>query len=137
MRQKKEDVATCDIPHAFIQTQVEEQDEDGNQNIMKIREFFLILFVDLIQSTKIMHIMKAIYGLHVSAVVFYQELTTDLTKYSFEINPYDPCVANKQVEGKQMTSSWNVDDLKISHASSKVVDEFIKWIKPRMERLET
>ena len=32
-----QDVATCDIPNAFVQTHVEEKDEDGNQTIMKIR----------------------------------------------------------------------------------------------------
>ena len=31
------DVGTCDIPNAFIQTQVKERYEDGNQTIMKIR----------------------------------------------------------------------------------------------------
>ena len=32
-----QDVATCDIPNAFVQTHVEEKDKDGNQTIMKIR----------------------------------------------------------------------------------------------------
>ena len=31
------DVATCDIPNAFVQTEVEERDGDGNRLIMKIR----------------------------------------------------------------------------------------------------
>jgi hypothetical protein len=30
-------VATCDIPNAFIQTQVEEKDKDESRTIMKIR----------------------------------------------------------------------------------------------------
>ena len=30
-------VTTCDIPNAFVQAHVEENDKDGNQNIMKIR----------------------------------------------------------------------------------------------------
>jgi hypothetical protein len=29
----------------------------------------------------------------------------------FEINPYDPCVANKMVNGMQITIRWHVDDL--------------------------
>ena len=33
----------------------------------------------------------------------------------FEINPYDPCVSNKMVNGHQMTIFWNVDDLKVSY----------------------
>ena len=31
------DVATCDIPNAFVQTDVERVDKDGNRTIMKIR----------------------------------------------------------------------------------------------------
>ena len=31
------DVATCDIPNAFIQTEVDEVDKDGNRTLMKIR----------------------------------------------------------------------------------------------------
>ena len=33
------------------------------------------------------------------------------------------------VNGKQMTISWHVDDLKVSHKSPKVVTEFIEWVK--------
>ena len=29
-----QDVTTCDIPNAFVQTHVEEKDKDGNQTIM-------------------------------------------------------------------------------------------------------
>ena len=38
------------------------------------------------------------------------------------MNSYDWCVANKMVDGKQLTIVWHVDDLKISHRDSKVVD---------------
>jgi hypothetical protein len=31
------DVATCDIPNAFIQTNLQATDENGNRTIMKIR----------------------------------------------------------------------------------------------------
>jgi hypothetical protein len=31
------DVATCDIPNAFIQTNVQTEDSDGNRTNMKIR----------------------------------------------------------------------------------------------------
>ena len=34
--EEERDVATCDIPNAFIQTEVEERDKDGNWTIMKI-----------------------------------------------------------------------------------------------------
>ena len=39
----------------------------------------------------------------------------------FEVNPYDPCVANKMVNGHQMTIRWHVDDLKVSHKDEGAV----------------
>ena len=31
------------------------------------------------------------------------------------MNPYDQCIANKEVNGSQMTIVWHVDDLKVSN----------------------
>jgi len=47
----------------------------------------------------------------------------------FVLNPYDPCVANKGVRGKQLTIVWHVDNLKASHKSKEVVSKFIAWLK--------
>jgi hypothetical protein len=49
-----------------------------------------------------------------------------LRSWGFQTNPYDPCVANKVIEGQQCTVVWHVDDLKISHHSPKVVDMMVK-----------
>jgi hypothetical protein len=76
-----------------------------------------------------MHILKAIYGMLVSAMLFYQKLSADLVDFGFEINPYDPCVANKVVEGKQLTVCWHIDDLKASHMDPKVIVSFAEWAK--------
>ena len=48
-------------------------------------------------------LLKALYGLLRSALLFYKKLAGDLVNMGFEINPYDPCVANKDVNGSQMT----------------------------------
>ena len=47
----------------------------------------------------------------------------------FEVNPYDPCVANKMINGLQMTVTWHVDDLKISHKESDEVTKFISELE--------
>jgi hypothetical protein len=75
------------------------------------------------------HITKAIYGLLVSAMLFYKKLRGDLIGQGFDINPNDPCVANKTVAGAQLTVCWHVDDLKASHVLSHAVHEFINWVK--------
>ena len=49
-------------------------------------------------------------------------------RYGFELNPYDPCVANKMVNGEQLTVCWQVDDLTSSHIDPKVNAEFLQWI---------
>ena len=60
-----------------------------------------------------------------SALLFYKKLRSELEKMGFVINPYDPCVANKMVNGSQMLAYWHVDDLKISHAYHDLVTVFI------------
>ena len=74
-------------------------------------------------------LQKALYGCLKSALLFYRKLVTEIVGQGFELNPYDPCVANKIVNGKQMTITWHVDDLKISHVDAREVTRIIKWFK--------
>jgi len=139
--QEGRDVATCDIPNAFVQTEVKEQDKDGHRTIMKICGALVNILVEIDpkyqeyvieergQPVLYVHIIKAFYGLLVSAMLFYQKLVTDLQSYGFELNLYDLCVANKTVKGTQMTVSWHVDDLKVSHIDPVETTSFIQWVK--------
>jgi hypothetical protein len=74
-------------------------------------------------------LQKALYGCLRSALLCYLKLLKDLEDKGFELNPYDPCVANKVINGKQFTITWHVDDLKLSHVDTKVVDDTITWLK--------
>ena len=56
-----------------------------------------------------------------SALIFYRKLISELKGMGFEVNPYDPCVANKMANSSQMTVRWHVDDLMISHSSIKAI----------------
>jgi len=47
----------------------------------------------------------------------------------FNLNPCDRCVANKMVNGKQLTIVWYVDDCKVSHENSNVVTKIIDDLK--------
>ena len=64
---------------------------------------------------------KALYGMLRAALLFYKRLRSDMENMGFEINPYDPCVANKIVSGHHMTICWHVDDLKVSHKNEDAV----------------
>ena len=58
-----------------------------------------------------------------------------LEEMGFTLNLYDPCVANKDINGQQCKICWYVDNTKISHADSKVVDTVIKNIKAKVGKM--
>ena len=54
---------------------------------------------------------KAVYGMMKSTLLFYHKLVADLISLGYTIDPYNPCVANKEINGNQMTICWHVNDL--------------------------
>ncbi len=63
----------------------------------------LVLYVKL---------QKGLYGLMQASLLFYRKLRKELEEYGFIVNPYDRCVANKEVgEGEQLTIIWHMDNL--------------------------
>ncbi len=50
---------------------------------------------------------KAVYGMIKSALLFYQKLIADLQSISFEINPYDPCIANEIIANEIINGKTN------------------------------
>ena len=59
-------------------------------------------------------LLKSLYGTLKVALLFLENLSEAFQEWGFQINPYDWCVANKMINGKQYTIGWHVDDLKIS-----------------------
>ena len=78
-------------------------------------------------------VKKAVYGMMKSALLFYRKLVADLVSIGFSINPSDPCVANKIIDGHQFTICWHVDDLLLGHVNKKVVSAFIDWLAQRYD----
>ena len=75
-------------------------------------------YVTMENSKKVLYLklLKALYGCIRSAMLWWYSLFVSVVKDdSFTVNPYDPCIANKMVNGKQLTIAWYVDDLNISH----------------------
>lgn len=60
-------------------------------------------------------VLKALYGMLIASLLWYSKFKKNLEGLGFEFNPYDPCVANKIVNGKQHTIRFHVDDLMCSH----------------------
>jgi hypothetical protein len=129
------DVATCDIPGAFMQSNMK------GKVVMKLEGAMaeVIVKMDPKQYTKyvkkengkdVIYIIlaKALYGTLQAALLFWQNLLTQLQEWRFEINPYNFCVANKTIDGKQCTIVWHADDLKISHMDSNVVTTILNLL---------
>ena len=72
---------------------------------------------------------KALYGLLKSVLDFYNKLRPDLEENGFVVNPYDPQLANKDVNVKQMIVIWHDDDLKVSHVDKNENSKFAEWMK--------
>ena len=141
------DVATIDIPNAFVQTEL----SSDEMVVMRLRGKLAELMVQVapeIYSKYVIYnnkgetmlyvrLLKALYGIIRAAILFYEKFLRDIKEIGFELNPYDPCVANKMVRGKQLTLTWHVDDLKTSHVMTKVVDCMVAWLKEKYETLFT
>ena len=129
-------VAVVDIPGAFMQADMDpgvymhidgamaellmEIDYDMYHPHMVKEKGKPVIYVEL---------LKALYGTLRAARLFWETLSGKLQEWGFTLNPYDSCVANKDVDGQQCTITWHVDDLKISHAEEQVVRSIIQQIQ--------
>jgi hypothetical protein len=72
--------------------------------------------------------LTALYGTMVALLLYYKKFVKSLKSKGFKFNPYDPCMANKQVKGEQLTLCFHVDNCKILHLIPKVLDKTIEWL---------
>ena len=47
----------------------------------------------------------------------------------FQINPYDMCMANKDINGKQCTIDWYLYGNNFSHVEQDVIDDIINKVE--------
>ena len=100
------DVVTCDISNAFVQTELNEHDLNGHRTIMKIRGRLVDILIEMDseyekfvvtrdnEAVLYVHVLKALYGMLVSAMLFYKKRKNYLMD-----------IANKIVRGRKMTVS--------------------------------
>ena len=136
------DVAMADIKGAYLNAIMDDE------VIMKIVgddvDIFCELrpdfkeFVVMEKGRKVVYVQlyKALYGCVKSALLWYEMFTEHLVDMGFEVNPYDMCVANAMIDGKQCTITWYVDDTKISHKDPKVVDNIIEKIEGKFGKMK-
>ena len=144
--QENRDVTVIDIPNAFIQTRVE---DEADMAIIKIRGILVNILVEIAPNVYkdyvyynkkgvkqlLVQCQNAIYRMMVASLLYYWKFMKSLRSIRFEINPYDPCVANKMVDGKQMTITYHVDDCKLSHVKLTANNGMIDWLRSEYESI--
>jgi hypothetical protein len=111
-------VRCFDVPGAFLHT-------DTDENVLMVLRGALAEMMVRIapeiyreyvtldsKGTPLLYVKlkKALYGMLRSSLLFYRKLRKELEQYGFEVNPYDPCVANKMVlvEGEKLEKDGRV-----------------------------
>ena len=106
---KKRDVATVDIPGTFLQTRTTKEEKDVhvifNGRMAKLlAKIAPETYQEYVSQTRgqahiYCRVNVAIYWTLKAALLFWKKLFTSLKMRGFEINPYDWCVANKDING--------------------------------------
>jgi hypothetical protein len=132
-------VAIVDIPNAFVQTVVEDEKDRAFIHIHGPLVNILVSiapdvygpYVTVGKKGKkqlLVQCLTALYGTMVALLLYYKKFVKSLKSKGFKLNPYDPCVADRQVKGEQSTVCFHVDNCRISHLIPKVVDKTIEWL---------
>ena len=129
-------VGIFDIPGAYLHAEMPEE----HRVILKLKGTFVDIMcqvnpefrkhvtIEKGQKVLYMKVMKAICGCIRLAMLWYNLFSETLQQEGYKINPYDRCVANKEIESSQCTIVWYVDDNKISHKNESVVTSKIENI---------
>ncbi len=134
------DVAIVDIPNVFVQTVVKDEKDKA---LICIRGLLVDILVSIAPSVYgpyvtvgkkgkkrfLVQCLTALYGTMVALLLYYKKFLKSLKSKGFKLNPYDPCIANKQVNGEQLTVCSHVNNCKILHLITKIVDKTIEWLQ--------
>lgn len=136
-------VATCDVSGAFLLAYIDDfvvvVFEDRMVDIMIAIEPKYEKYVHVTKDGKrilYVQLSRAMYGCMKAAKLWWKMFSSFIVdEMGFELNPYDQCVANKEIQGTQCTMVWHVDDVKISHAKKEVVEEVIKQLEAKFGKM--
>ena len=138
---ERRDIATADIAGAYLNANMPDfilikLREDSVDILCKCNEKYKS-YVTMEKGKKVLYLRlaKALYGCLQSALLWYQTFVEHLEDIGFRLNPYDPCVANMEINGKQCTICWYVDDTKISHEDPEVVSWVIEEIEKKFGKM--
>ncbi len=119
------EVAFVDITNVVVQTVVKDEKDRTFIRIggplvnilISIAPDIYELYVMVEKKGKkqlLVQFLTALYGTMVSLPPYYKKFVESLKSKGFKLNPYDPCVANKQVKGEYLTVCFHVEDYRVA-----------------------
>ena len=136
-------VATCDVSEAYLHCMMDEL----CHVLLEGEMVDLYLEVDPSASKKVTtdsrgrkklytRMNKALYGYMRSGRLFWQNFSAKLKSLGFASNPDDLCVMNKWYGDDQFTILLHVDDLKLSFAREKEINDVLRALEEEYGKLE-
>jgi hypothetical protein len=124
--QENRGIAIVDIPNAFIQMVVENNED---KVVMRIRGHMVDVLVKVAprvygpyvstdnQGRKqfLVECLNAIYRAMVASLLYHCKFTRSLKSQGYLMNPYNPCVWNKMIKKKQIPICFHVNNCKVLH----------------------
>ncbi len=143
---KDQDIAVINIPSAFVQIVIKDEE---HHVIVCIRGPLVDILVSIAsdvygpyvstnkagQKILLVQCLNTVYGTMVAALLYYKKFVKSLTKQGYNINPYGGCVTNKVIKGKQVTICFHIVDCKISHKSSAIIDNTVVWLRVKYKNI--
>ena len=151
--EEKTKVITFDVTGAFFQPEIPrmkniKEGEEGTIIMKIVGDVFVDImceinptykdYVLIHKGRKILYVevLRSIYGCIEAALLWYNYYRAMLEDLGFEINPYDRCIANQVMDGKQCTLTWYVDDNKISHTDDAVLWKIIHKLEEKLGKFK-
>ena len=138
---EKRDVATADVVGAYLLTEMQDYTlirvmGESAEIMCKVNNKYKdYVTIEKDKPVLYLKLRKALYGCIMSALLWYRTFVGSLMDLGFNLNKYDACVVNKEIQGSQCTVCWYVDDNKISHRDPKVADQIIYELEKRFGKM--
>ena len=105
-------VATADVAGAYLRAKMNDKvlfklTGQAVDILCETNEMYK-QFESIVNGKKVIYLRlkRALYGCVQSALLWYNTFITELVSEGFKLNRYDPCVANKTINGSQFTICW-------------------------------
>jgi hypothetical protein len=130
---------TIDLPGVFMQAGMDELihirlEGPLAEMLVWIDQSKYQTYVVIENQKKVIYVVlkNFLYGTVQAALLFWEDLSRFLIEeLGFTMNPYNRCVVNKIVKGKQCTIIWHVDDLKLSHVRQRMLEDITKKLSAK------